>query len=260
MSYQKETAERPVRDDLVIGRNAVREALKSGRPADSLLVARGEHTGSMGALIAECRSHGIPVKEVDRKKLDYMCGHQHHQDVILITAAHTYATVEDILENARSRGEDPFLILADGLEDPHNLGAIIRSAEAGGAHGVILPERRSVSLSGVVGKTSAGALEYLPVARVKNLTATIRSLQEQGVWVYAADMDGTSYRNAALDGPIALVIGAEGRGVSRLVKETCDGVVSIPMCGKINSLNASVAAGILIFSVRGRRDEHEQRG
>ena len=245
--------------DLVIGRNAVREALKSGRPADSLLVQKGERSGAVLPLIAECRDRGIPVKEADKKKLDFMCGHQHHQGVVLIAAAHAYASVREILDAAAAKGEPPFLILCDALEDPHNLGAIIRSAEAGGAHGVILPERRSVSLSGIVGKTSAGALEYLPVARVKNLTNTIKDLQEQGIWVYAADMDGIPYREADLSGPIALVIGAEGKGVSRLVKETCDGCLSIPMHGQINSLNASVAAGILIFSVRGARDDTQKK-
>ena len=241
------SAARP-QTDLVIGRNAVREALKSGRPADCLLVQKGERSGAALPLIAECREKGIPVKEADKKKLDFMCGHQHHQGLVLIAAAHAYATVADILAAAEEKGEPPFLILCDSVEDPHNLGAIIRSAEAGGAHGVILPERRSAGLSGVVGKTSAGALEYLPVARVKNLTNTIKDLQTRGVWVYAADMDGTPYREADLSGPIALVIGAEGKGVSRLVKESCDGCISIPMRGQINSLNASVAAGILIFA------------
>ena len=253
------SAARP-QTDLVIGRNAVREALKSGRPADCLLVQKGERSGAALPLIAECRERGIPVKEADKKKLDFMCGHQHHQGLVLIAAAHAYATVADILAAAEEKGEPPFLILCDSVEDPHNLGAIIRSAEAGGAHGVILPERRSAGLSGVVGKTSAGALEYLPVARVKNLTNTIKDLQTRGVWVYAADMDGTPYREADLSGPIALVIGAEGKGVSRLVKESCDGCISIPMRGQINSLNASVAAGILIFSVRGVRDEREKEG
>ena len=255
---KKETTE--PRSDLIIGRNAVREALKSGRPADSLLVQKGELTGAALPLIAQCKERGIIVKEADKKKLDFMCGHAHHQGVILIAAAHAYATVEEILRRAEEKGEPPFVVLCDSLEDPHNLGAIIRSAEAGGAHGVIIPERRSVSLSGIVGKASAGALEYLPVARVKNLTAAINDLKQRGIWVYAADMDGAPYREADLSGPVALVIGAEGRGVSRLVKESCDGVLSIPMAGEINSLNASVAAGILIFQVRALRDEIEKKG
>ena len=195
---KKETTE--PRSDLIIGRNAVREALKSGRPADSLLVQKGELTGAALPLIAQCKERGIIVKEADKKKLDFMCGHAHHQGVILIAAAHAYATVEEILRRAEEKGEPPFVVLCDSLEDPHNLGAIIRSAEAGGAHGVIIPERRSVSLSGIVGKASAGALEYLPVARVKNLTAAINDLKQRGIWVYAADMDGAPYREADLSG------------------------------------------------------------
>ena len=260
MKNEKNPAGPDPRDDLVIGRNAVREALKSGRPADSLLVQKGELSGAALPLIAQCKERGVIVKEVDRKKLDYLCGHAHHQGVVLVAAAHAYATVADILRRAEEREEQPFLVLCDSLEDPHNLGAVIRSAEAGGAHGVIIPERRSVSLSGIVSKTSAGALEYLPVARVKNLTAAIKDLQQRGIWVYAADMDGENYRKADLSGPVALVIGAEGKGVSRLVKESCDGCVSIPMAGELSSLNASVAAGILIFQVRAIRDEIEKKG
>lgn len=235
------------RDDLIIGRNAVSEALKAGRAADSLLVRRGEKSGSVLPLISQCKEKGIPVKEVDEKKLDFMCGHAHHQGVIMIAAVHEYSTVEDILENAEKKGESPFIVICDGLEDPHNLGAVIRSAEAAGVHGIIIPERRSVSLSGIVGKTSAGALEYIPVARVKNLTTTIKDLKSKGIWVYCADMNGTEYTKADFTGPLALVIGSEGSGVSRLVKENCDGVLSIPMKGNVNSLNASVAAAILIF-------------
>lgn len=235
------------RDDLVVGRNAVREALRAGRPADSLLVQKGERAGAVLPLIAECREKGIIVKEVDQKKLDFMCGHAHHQGVILVTAAHEYATVEEILARAEEKGEPPFLVICDSLEDPHNLGAILRTAECCGVHGVIIPERRSVSLSGVVSKTSAGALEYVPVARVTNLNAAIKALKEKNIWVIAADMDGVPYRQADLSGAVALVIGSEGRGVSRLVKENCDMTVSIPMKGKINSLNASVAAAVLMF-------------
>lgn len=235
------------RTDLIIGRNAVKEALKAGRPADSLLVQRGEKSGSVRPIIAECREKGIIVKEVDSKKLDFMCGHAHHQGVIMIAAAHEYSTVEAILRNAEDKNEPPFIVICDGLEDPHNLGAIIRTADAAGVHGVIIPERRSVSLSGIVGKTSAGALEYVPVARVKNITSTIKELKEKGIWVYCADMDGTPYRKADLSGAVALVVGSEGNGVSRLVKENCDGVLSIPMKGNVNSLNASVAAAVLIF-------------
>ena len=241
------------RDDLIVGRNAVKEALKAGRPADSLLVQRGERSGAVLPIIAECKEKGVIVKEVDQKKLDFLCGHAHHQGVILIAAAHEYATVEDILRNAADKGEPPFLILCDSLEDPHNLGAIIRTAECCGAHGVIIPERRSVSLSGIVSKTSAGALEYVPVARVTNLNAAIRELKEKNIWVIAADMDGVPYKEADLSGAVALVIGSEGNGVSRLVKENCDMTVSIPMKGRINSLNASVAAAVLMFETVSRR-------
>ncbi len=241
------------RTDLVIGRNAVREALKAGRPADSLLVQRGELSGSIRPIIAECKEKGIIVKEVDSKKLDFMCGHAHHQGVIMIVAAHEYSTVEEILRRSEEKGEPPFIVICDGLEDPHNLGAIIRSADAAGVHGVIIPERRSVSLSGIVGKTSAGALEYVPVARVKNITSTIKELKDKGIWVYCADMDGIPYRQADLSGAVAIVVGGEGSGVSRLVKENCDGVLSIPMKGNVNSLNASVAAAILIFEAAAKR-------
>ncbi|MBE6717151.1 MAG: 23S rRNA (guanosine(2251)-2'-O)-methyltransferase RlmB [Ruminococcaceae bacterium] len=242
------------RTNLIIGRNAVKEALKAGRPADSLLIQRGELSGSIRPIIAECKEKGIIVKEVDSKKLDFMCGHAHHQGVIMIAAAHEYSTVENILKKAEEKGEAPFIIICDSLEDPHNLGAIIRTADAAGAHGVIIPERRSVSLSGIVGKTSAGALEYVPVARVKNITSVIKLLKEKGLWVYCADMDGTPYRKADLSGAIALVVGGEGAGVSRLVKENCDGVLSIPMRGNVNSLNASVAAAILIFEAAHTRN------
>ena len=171
----------------------------------------------------------------------------------MTAAAHEYATVDEILAAAREKNEPPFIIICDSIEDPHNLGAIIRSAECCGVHGVIIPERRSAGLSGIVGKTSAGALEYMPVARVTNLTETIKQLKKQGVWVYCADMDGTPYRDADLKGALALVIGSEGSGVSRLVKENCDGVLSIPMKGHINSLNASVAAAILMFGAAEKR-------
>lgn len=241
------------RTDLIIGRNAVKEALKAGRPADSLLVQRGEKSGSILPIIAECKEKGIIVKEVDSKKLDFMCGHAHHQGVIMIAAVHEYSTVEAILQNAQDRNEPPFIVICDSLEDPHNLGAIIRTADAAGVHGIIIPERRSVSLSGIVGKTSAGALEYVPVARVKNITNTVKELKEKGIWVYCADMDGTPYKKADLSGALALVVGSEGSGVSRLVKENCDGVLSIPMKGNVNSLNASVAAAVLIFEAAAAR-------
>ena len=242
-----------VGEDLIVGRNAVKEALKAGRPADSLLVQRGERSGAALPIIAQCREAGIIVKEVDRKKLDFMCGHTNHQGMIMIAAAHEYSTVADILAGAEEKGEAPFIVICDSLEDPHNLGAIIRTADCCGVHGVIIPERRSVSLSGIVGKTSAGALEYVPVARVTNLVSAIKELQEKGIWVYAADMNGSDFRKTDFSGGVAIVIGNEGSGVGRLVKETCDGVVSIPMKGHINSLNASVAAAVLMFEIAGKR-------
>ncbi|MCI5538089.1 MAG: 23S rRNA (guanosine(2251)-2'-O)-methyltransferase RlmB [Oscillospiraceae bacterium] len=241
-------------DDVIIGKNAVKEALKSGRPADRLIIERGEHKNSLAPIVSMCKDMGIPVKEADGKKLDFLSGHGNHQGVILIAAAHEYASIDDIFALAEERNEKPFIIICDRLEDPHNLGAVIRSAEAAGAHGVIVPNRRSVGLNGTVGKASAGALEYVPVVRVANITSAIGELKQRGVWVYAADMDGEPYYKTDMSGSIALVIGNEGGGVSRLVKENSDAVVSIPMNGKINSLNASVAAGILMFEVAKTRN------
>lgn len=241
------------RDDLIIGRNAAKEALKSGRAIDCVFTEKGDKNGALLPILAQCREKKLPIKEVDTKKLDFMCGHANHQGIVMTAAAHEYSTVEDILASAKEKDEPPFIIICDGIEDPHNLGAIIRSAECCGAHGVIIPERHSAGLSGIVGKTSAGALEYMPVARVRNLTDTIKSLKKEGIWVYCADMDGTPYREANLSGAIALVVGSEGSGVSRLVKENCDGTLLIPMKGNINSLNASVAAAILMFEAAAAR-------
>lgn len=240
--------------DLLIGRNAVSEALKAERAIDSLLVARGDRSGSIGKIIYECRERGIVVKEVDRRKLDLMCGDGNHQGIAAYVAVHEYADVEDIFRAAEEKGEKPFIIVCDEVEDPHNLGAIIRTADAAGAHGVIIPKRRNASLSYAVGKTSAGAVEYVPVARVPNLPAALDELKERGVWVYGADMDGQKWCDTDFDGAVALVIGSEGKGLGRLVKEKCDFIVSLPMKGSVNSLNASVAAGILMFEVSRRRD------
>lgn len=239
--------------DLIIGRNSVLEALRAGRAIDSLLVARGERSGSIGRILAECREKGIVIKEVDVKKLDFLCGRGNHQGVAAYAAAHAYACVADLLALAQERGEAPFLIICDELEDPHNLGAIIRTAEAAGAHGVIIPKRHAASLSFAVSKAAAGALEYLPVARVGNLAATLDELKKQGLWIYGADMDGTPFCETDYSGPAALVIGSEGRGLGRLIKEKCDFIVSLPMKGKINSLNASVAAGILMYEIARQR-------
>ena len=229
--------------DLIIGRNSVMEALRAGRAIDSLLVARGDRSGSISRILAECREKGIVIKEVDAKKLDFLCGQGNHQGVAAYAAAHAYACVAELLALAKERGEPPFFIVCDELEDPHNLGAIIRSAEAAGAHGVIIPKRRA----------AAGALEYLPVARVGNLATTLDELKKEGLWIYGADMDGAPYCETDYSGPTALVIGSEGHGLGRLVKEKCDFIVSLPMKGQINSLNASVAAGILMYEVARQR-------
>lgn len=248
------------REDLIIGRNAVSEALRSGRAIDTLMVARGERNGSIGRIIAECRDNGVVVKEVDRKKLDLMCGGAVHQGIAAYAASHEYASIDDIFALAEERGEKPFIIICDELEDPHNLGAVIRTAEATGAHGIIIPKRRNASLSYVVGKASAGAVEYVPVARVANIAQTIDELKEKGIWFYAADMDGEDWCSVNYDGGVGLVIGSEGRGISRLVKEKCDFIVSMPMKGRINSLNASVAAGVLMYEVARQRAGIKAKG
>lgn len=235
--------------DLVVGRNTVLEALKSGRELDTVFVARGERSGSIGPIISKAREKGIVVKEVDKRKLDAMCGNSNHQGIAARAAAHKYAEVEDMLNLAKEKNEEPFVVICDEIEDPHNLGAIIRSADACGVHGVIIPKRRGVSLTYVVGKVSAGALEYVPVARVSNLAQTIDELKTKGFWIYGADMDGKRWDEQDYSGAVALVIGSEGKGISRLIKEKCDFIVSLPMRGKINSLNASVAAGILMYEV-----------
>lgn len=239
--------------NLLIGRNAVREALLAGRPINSLYVRKGDPGGSLRQLMAMAREAGIAIKEVDGRKLDHLCGFANHQGVAAGVAEKPYATVEDLLQVARDRQEAPFLILCDGIEDPYNLGAIIRTAECVGAHGVIIPKRRSVGLTFAVGKAAAGALEYMPVARVTNLAETMDQLKEQGLWLYAADMAGESWCNVDYRGPVGLVIGAEGKGLSRLIREKADFVVSLPMKGKISSLNASVAAGVLGYEIARQR-------
>ncbi|MBQ5810283.1 MAG: 23S rRNA (guanosine(2251)-2'-O)-methyltransferase RlmB [Clostridia bacterium] len=238
---------------VIAGRNAVLEALRSGREPDKLLVVKGHTGGATAPIIAKCAERRIPIKEVDSRKLDFLCEGANHQGVALVVAAYKYASVEEILENAKAKGEKPFIIICDGIEDPHNLGAIIRTAEATGAHGVIIPQRRSASLSPAAAKAACGALEYVPVARVTNLVNTIELLKENGVWVYAADMDGSDWVKENYSDGLALVIGGEGSGVGRLVKDHCDVVVSLPMRGKINSLNASVAAGVLMYEVARQR-------
>lgn len=235
--------------NIICGRNPVLEALRSGREIDRLLVAHGTGGGSVTAIIAKCRAKGILIKEISPQKLDYYCGGANHQGVAVMFASQEYATVEDMFALAETRGEKPFLIICDEIEDPHNLGAIIRTAEATGVHGVIIPERRSASLNATVAKAACGALEYVPVARVTNIANTIDALKQRGVWVFGADMDGDDYTRTDFDTPCALVIGNEGKGIGALTAKKCDAVISLPMCGKINSLNASVAAGILMYEV-----------
>ena len=246
--------ERENEKDVIFGRNSVAEAIKSGRPLDSVMVARGDRSGSIPKIVADAKKAGIVIKEVDPKKLDFVCGHNNHQGIAAFGAVKEYSSVEDVFATAEERGESPFIIICDEIEDPHNLGAIIRTAEAAGAHGVIIPKRRSASLSFTVAKTSAGAVEFMHVARVTNIPQTIDELKKRGVWVYCADMDGEPFYKSNLKGAIALVIGSEGNGVGRLVKEKCDVTLSMPMKGKINSLNASVAAGILMYEVSRQRD------
>lgn len=243
--------------DVIIGRNPVMEAVKSGRAIESILVARGGRNGAVAAILAKAREKGIVIKEVDPKKLDYMSGMAAHQGIAAVASVKEYSTVEDILSTAFDKGEDPFIIILDELEDPHNLGAIIRTAECAGAHGVIISQRRSAGLTYSAGKASAGAVEYMKVARVVNIPNTIDMLKEKGVWVYGADMDGELYTKASLTGPIAIVIGNEGKGIGPLVRKKCDGIVSLPMVGKISSLNASVAAGVLTYEIVRQRNSEK---
>ena len=236
-------------ENMIEGRNAVLEAFRSGKAVDKLFVLDGCQDGPVRTIVREAKKHDTLVQFVDKERLTQLSQTGRHQGVIAYTAAYEYAQVEDMLALAKERGEDPFLILLDDIEDPHNLGAIIRTANLAGAHGVIIPKRRAVGLTATVAKTSAGAINYTPVAKVTNLTKTMKELKEKGLWFVCADMGGESMYKLNLTGPIGLVIGNEGEGVSRLVKETCDFVASIPMKGDIDSLNASVAAGVLAYEI-----------
>jgi rRNA methylase, putative, group 3 len=236
-------------ENQVEGRNAILEVFKSGRDVEKILIARGNVEGTIRRIVATATERGIVVQQTDRQRLDDMSQTKNHQGIIGFVSAHQYVEVEDIIKIARDKGEDPFIILLDGITDPHNLGAIIRTADACGAHGVVIPKRRSVGLTATVSKTSAGAIEYVPVAKVVNLGNTIDELKKQGIWVACADMTGKDHFDSDMKGPIALVIGSEGEGISRLVKEKCDFNVSIPMKGQIASLNASVAAALLMYEV-----------
>ena len=231
------------------GRNAVLEAFRSGKTIDRLFVLDGCQDGPVRTIVREAKKHDTIVNFVPKERLDSMSETGHHQGVMAYAAAYEYAEVEDILKIAEEKGEPPFLFLLDGIEDPHNLGAIIRTANLAGAHGVIIPKRRAVGLTATVARTSAGALNYTPVAKVTNMAATIEDLKKRGIWFVCADMGGESMYRLNLTGPIGLVIGNEGEGVSRLVKEKCDMIASIPMKGDIDSLNASVATGVLAYEI-----------
>ncbi len=245
--------EKSMENNIIVGRNAVRELLRSGRDVDKLLVAKGQRTGSIGEIIADAKKNGIVVVEASKEKLDQLAGGLPHQGICAYTSAHSYSSVEDILESARAKGEKPLIVIADEINDPHNLGAIIRCAEGSGAHGVIIPKRRSVGLTGVVAKSSAGAIEHMPVAKVTNIARTIDDLKKEGIWVFAADMGGEAYYNTDLNCAAAIVMGSEGQGISRLVKEKCDAVISIPMYGKVNSFNVSTACAVLLCEAAKQR-------
>ena len=233
-------------ENVIFGRNSVRELLESGRDIEKIYVNEGEREGSILSLIAEARSRRLNIVEADRRKLDRIALGGRHQGIIAVAAARDYSTVDDILAFAEERGEKPLVVVLDGVEDPHNLGAIIRSAECLGAHGVIIPKRRSAGLTATVSKASAGALEHMRVARVTNLAAAVDELKERGLWIYAADMGEGAYYESDLTGSVAIVMGSEGFGISRLVREKCDFTLSIPLFGSVNSMNVSCAAAVLL--------------
>ena len=244
-------------ETVVIGRNAVKELLSGGRDVDKLYITAGEREGSINQLLGIASERGIPITECDRSKLDAIAKGGRHQGIIAIAAERNYSSIDEILEYANEKGEPPFIVICDGVEDPHNLGAIIRSADCSGAHGIIIPKRRAVGLTATVAKSSAGALEHMRVAKVTNLASAIDDLKERGLWIYAADMDGSTYYKTDMKGAVALVLGSEGFGISRLVKEKCDFTVSIPLYGQVNSLNVSCAAAVLLAEVARQRNEKE---
>lgn len=244
-------------EDIVEGRNSVFELLESGRDINKLLIQKGERHGSIHKIIAMAKERGIIVVEAERNKLDKMSETKNHQGVIAIVPPFAYAEVEELLELAKQKQEDPFLLLLDGIEDPHNLGSIIRTAETAGVHGIILPKRRAASVNSTVSKVSAGAVEYMKIARVNNLTETIKQLKKEGLWIVGTDMEAkVDYNKQELTGPICVVIGSEGFGMSRLVKQNTDILIKIPMKGNISSLNASVSAGIVMYEVVRQRNNY----
>jgi 23S rRNA (guanosine2251-2'-O)-methyltransferase len=239
---------------LLEGRNAVTEAVRSGRAIDKILIKSGEADGSIRAVAAKAREAGYVVVQVPKQELDNLSETKRHQGIIAVCAAHEYAEISDMLNAAKERGEDPFIIILDGVTDPHNLGAVIRTAEAAGAHGCVIPKRRSVGVTPAVVRASAGAVEHLPVARVTNLVSAIKELKDAGLWVCGASMDGGGLYKSELTGPLAVAVGGEGSGLSRLVKESCDFTVSIPMRGRMDSLNASVAAAVIMYETARQRE------
>lgn len=239
--------------DKIIGRNPISEAVKSGREIDKIIVKKGEIEGSLLPIIKKARQAGIPVIEADKHKLDALADGGNHQGVVAFCASHEYASVDDILNSAREKGSEPFVIVLDKITDPHNLGSILRTANCAGADGVIIPKRGGVGLNETVAKTSAGAIEYVPVAKVTNIAQTIEKLKKEGLWAVGAEAGGDVMYDTDLTGPVALVIGSEGEGISRLVKEKCDFLCEIPMYGNVNSLNASVAAAVMMYEVVRRR-------
>ena len=239
---------------IVYGRNPVRELIQNGKPIDRIFVRRGEYDGSLALIVALARKSGIAVSEADLSRLDALTDGGRHQGVAAVVSPMAFLTVSELLDASRQKGEDPFFVILDGVEDPHNLGAVLRSAECAGANGVIIPKHKCAPLSAVACKASAGACEYIPIAKVTNLTKAIMELKDAGLWIYAADADGIPYSSVRLTGPIALVLGSEGYGVSRLVRENCDSILSIPMHGKINSLNVSAAAAVLLYAAEAARN------
>ena len=242
-------------DEFIVGRNSVLEALKSGRSLNKIMVAKGEKHGSVLEILGQARAQGIIVQEVETAKLEALAGGMRHQGIVASAAPVAYAELEDVFAAAEEKGEPPFLVLLDEIEDPHNLGAILRTADAAGVHGVLVPKRRSAPLSAAVAKVSAGAVEYVPVVRIGNIVQTMKELKKRGLWIVGADMDGDkAFFDADLTGPIALVVGSEGAGIGRLVKENCDFLVKIPMKGNISSLNASVACSLLLYEILKQRE------
>ena len=254
MNEQNQRVSAQEREDLIEGRNAVSEAIKAGRTIDKIYVARGDTDRTLGRIVAKAREKGIVVTECDRRKLDAMSGGAAHQGIIAQAAMREYCSLDDILDYAAERGEPPFVVVCDEIADPHNLGAILRTAECAGVHGVVIPKRRSAGLTAVVDKTSAGAAEHMRVARLPNVTAALQELKDRGLWVYGTDARAdASLWDTDLTGPICLVIGSEGFGMSRLVRENCDATVGIPLHGQVTSLNASAAAAVLMYEVLRQR-------